>query len=234
MTTSSVLIVGAGATGLPVGYHLGLAGADITFLVRPGRKGALGSTQQLYCYDDTELKTFGNYRVADDVTEQEGTGFEFVIITLDGHTSRTQEGTELLRGLGKVVRACDAHVIMCAFGLGVREHHLQAPGIEEDRLTHGFLGMLSHQAAADLPVHPPTTRRHWRRRAFATGIRRTGSASASRRAMRLPPSGSPRCTSAAVNRSVRRSPVPSTDAGRGAVESGLQRPVRDHGSPVPR
>ncbi|MEU1183623.1 ketopantoate reductase [Streptomyces sp. NPDC005820] len=156
MTTPSVLIVGAGATGLPVGYHLGLAGADITFLVRPGRKGALGSTQQLYCYDDTELKTFGNYRVADDVTELAGTGFEFVIITLDGHTSRTREGTELLRGLGKVVRACDAHVIMCGFGLGVREHHLQALGIEEDRLTHGFLGMLSHQAAADLPVHPPT------------------------------------------------------------------------------
>jgi hypothetical protein len=156
MTTSSVLIVGAGATGLPVGYYLGLAGADITFLVRPGRKAALGSEQQLYCYDDTELKTFGNYQVADDVAELARRDFEFVIITLDGHTSRTQEGTELLRALGKVVRACDAHVIMCGFGLGVREHHLQALGIEEDRLTHGFLGILSHQAAADLPVHPPT------------------------------------------------------------------------------
>jgi hypothetical protein len=154
--TTPVLIVGAGATGLPVGYHLGLAGADITFLVRPGRSAALGSTQQLYCYDDAELKTFDGYRVVDDVTQLAGAGFEFVIITLDGHTSRTPEGTELLHGLGKVVRDRDAHVIMCGFGLGVREHHLQALGIDEDRLTHGFLGMLSHQATAGLPVHPPT------------------------------------------------------------------------------
>ncbi|MCZ1002402.1 ketopantoate reductase [Streptomyces mirabilis] len=156
MTTPSVLIVGAGATGLPVGYHLGLAGADITFLVRPGRKAALGSAQRLYCYDDAELKTFDTYRVVDDVTELAGAGFQFVVITLDGHTSRTPEGTELLRGLGELVRACDAHVVMCGFGLGVREHHREILGVDDDRLTHGFLGMLSHQASADLPVHPPT------------------------------------------------------------------------------
>ncbi|MEU6201881.1 ketopantoate reductase [Streptomyces sp. NPDC047061] len=156
MTTPSVLIVGAGATGLPVGYHLGLAEVDITFLVRPGRKAALSSPQRLYCYDDAELKTFDTYRVVEDVAELAGTSFQFVIITLDGHTSRTPEGAELLRGLGKLVRACGAHVIMCGFGLGVREHHRETLGVGGDRLTHGFLGMLSHQASADLPVHPPT------------------------------------------------------------------------------
>ncbi|MFJ9634580.1 ketopantoate reductase family protein [Streptomyces sp. NPDC091280] len=160
MTTPSVLIVGAGATGLPVGYHLSLGEADVTFLVRPERKALLSSAQQLYCYDDAELKSFEDYRVVDDIAELTGTGFQFVVITLDGHTSRTPAGTQLLRDLGKVVRDCDAHVIMCGFGLGIREHHLQALGIEEDRLTHGFLGMLSHQASADLPVHPPTDPAH--------------------------------------------------------------------------
>ena len=52
MKKPSVLIVGAGATGLPIGYHLALAGADITYLVRPGRKAALDSRPPLYCYDD--------------------------------------------------------------------------------------------------------------------------------------------------------------------------------------
>jgi hypothetical protein len=155
-TRPSVLIVGAGATGLPVGYHLALAGADVTFLVRPGRKAALGSVQQLYCYDDAELKSFDRYEAADDVALLTGARFDFVVITLDGHTSRAPEGTELLRNLGKVVRECDAHVVMCGFGLGVREHHLQTLGIDDGRLSHGFLGMLSHQAAAGLPVHPPT------------------------------------------------------------------------------
>ncbi|MDX3388286.1 2-dehydropantoate 2-reductase N-terminal domain-containing protein [Streptomyces niveiscabiei] len=186
MTAPSILIVGAGATGLPVGYHLSLAEADVTFLVRPGRKAPLSAAQRLYCYDDAELKTFDDYRVVDNITQLAGTSFQFVIITLDGHTSRAPEGIELLRGLGNVVRACDAHVIMCGFGLGVREHHLQALGIEEDRLTHGFLGMLSHQATADLPIHPPTDPAHvaqasicYRHPANRTGFRiETGNATA--------------------------------------------------------
>ena len=38
-----VLIVGAGAMGLVIGYHLSLAGAQITFLVRPQRLAALAT-----------------------------------------------------------------------------------------------------------------------------------------------------------------------------------------------
>ena len=44
---SKVLIVGAGATGLVAGYHLQLAGAEITFLVRPKRLLALSQPQIL-------------------------------------------------------------------------------------------------------------------------------------------------------------------------------------------
>ena len=39
----AVLVVGAGAVGLVMGYHLSLAGAQVTFLVRAGRKQAFQS-----------------------------------------------------------------------------------------------------------------------------------------------------------------------------------------------
>lgn len=156
MSTPSVLIVGAGAVGLPVGYHLSLAGADITFLVRPGRAAAFAAPQQLYCYDDASLKTFAGYRVVEQVAELAEQRFQFVIVTLDGHTSRTADGTAMLRSLGDAIRMSDATVIMCGnFGLGLREHYLETMGIAEDRLLSG-IGMLSHQASANLPIHAPT------------------------------------------------------------------------------
>jgi hypothetical protein len=157
MSKPSVLIVGAGATGLPVGYHLSLAGADITFLARPGRSAAFAAPQQLYCYDDASLKTFAGYRIVEQVAELAEQRFQFVIVTLDGHSSRTAEGTAMLRRLGDAVRTSGATVIMCGgFGLGLREHYLETMGIPADRLLSGFLGMLSHQASANLPVHAPT------------------------------------------------------------------------------
>jgi hypothetical protein len=156
MTKPAVLIVGAGATGLPVGYHLSLGDADVTFLVRPGRKAAFEAPQRLYCYDDASLKTFDGYDIVEDVSELAGRRFEFVLVTLDGHASLSEAGTDMLRALGDATRPSDATVIMCAFGMGVREHYLETMGIPESRLLHGFLGMLSHQAGAGLPVHPPT------------------------------------------------------------------------------
>src|SRR6266700_274025 len=84
MSKPSVLIVGAGAVGLAVGYHLSLAEASITFLVRPGRSAACASPQHLYCYDDAELKTFAGYSVVENVAELAEMRFQFVIVTLDG------------------------------------------------------------------------------------------------------------------------------------------------------
>src|SRR6266567_2507273 len=156
MSKPSVLIVGAGAVGLAVGYHLSLAEASITFLVRPRRSAACASPQQLYCYDDAELKTFAGYSVVENVAELAEMRFQFVIVTLDGHSSRTTEGTALLRSLGDAIRASDAMVIMGGVALDLREHYLKVMRIAEDRLLAALLGMLSHQANANLPVHAPT------------------------------------------------------------------------------
>ncbi|MBD1382439.1 hypothetical protein IC621_19670 [Bacillus sp. IB182487] len=113
MNKPNILIVGAGAVGVPLGYHLSLSGADITYLVREGRKAKLNSPQQLYCYDDATLKSFTDFSVIDNVAELVGKQFQFIIVTLDGHSSRTTEGTATLRKLGEVAQASKASVIMC-------------------------------------------------------------------------------------------------------------------------
>ncbi|MFC5471198.1 ketopantoate reductase family protein [Cohnella suwonensis] len=157
MNKPNILIVGAGAVGLSVGYHLSLSGADITFLVREGRKAAFQSPQQLYCYDDATLKNFAGFSVIENVAELADKSFQFIIITLDGNASLTTEGIALLRKLGGTVRASKATVIMCGAGIGLREHYLKVMQIAEDRLLRGVLsGMLSHQGNANLPVHAPT------------------------------------------------------------------------------
>jgi hypothetical protein len=151
-----ILIVGAGATGLPIGYHLWLAGADITFLVRPGTRDRLLAPQRLYSYDDNSLKTFDGYAVVDDLRDAALREMDFVLITLDGTASREQTGQELLSALGAALHDSETVVIMSAFGLGVRDYYLTTMGLPKHRLLHGFLGMLSHQTSADLPLHPPT------------------------------------------------------------------------------
>jgi hypothetical protein len=82
--------------------------------------------------------------------------FQFVIVALDGHSSRTVGGTALLSSLGDAIRASSAVVIMGGVALGLREHYLKVMRIAEDRLLAGLLGMLSHQANANLSVHAPT------------------------------------------------------------------------------
>lgn len=56
-----ILIVGAGAMGMIMGYMLDRVGAAITYLVRPHRLEALGRPQMLYSYDDNRLAAYTSY-----------------------------------------------------------------------------------------------------------------------------------------------------------------------------
>lgn len=47
--------------GVFTGVHLGLAGAAVTFLVRPHREEQLSRPQVRYSHDDHSLKTFSGY-----------------------------------------------------------------------------------------------------------------------------------------------------------------------------
>ncbi|MGW3943702.1 ketopantoate reductase family protein [Streptomyces phaeochromogenes] len=156
-STPQVLLVGAGAMGVISGYHLQLAGAEVTFLVRPGRVKELSRPRRLYSYDDASLKLFSGYSVLSDVSEVGKRSYDYVIVTLDGASSRSAEGTELLNRLGAAVRETSATVIFGGVGFGLREHVLDALGLAEERVVSGQLGALAHQvASAGLPVHPPT------------------------------------------------------------------------------
>lgn len=155
MANSSVLIVGAGALGIVTGYHLHLGGAEIGFLVRPGRLPALQDPQVLYCYDDHELKTFGDYQAFGSVSEAMTRSYDFVIVTLDGATCRGAEATELLKALGEAMQK-DRSVAVIS-GVGVRDYCRDTMGLPDDRVLEGTMALLSYQTdRVTLPLHAPT------------------------------------------------------------------------------
>lgn len=157
MNPPSVLIVGAGALGVVTGYHLGLSGAAVTFLVRPARLDALQSPQLLYCYDDDRLREYTGYRVITAAAEAAAQSFDYVLVTLDGAACRSDEGTKLLADLGAVIRPTVAQMMICGVGIGLREHFLQATGLPQERLLHGTMRLFSYQVArANMPVHAGT------------------------------------------------------------------------------
>ncbi|MCB2061529.1 MAG: 2-dehydropantoate 2-reductase N-terminal domain-containing protein [Novosphingobium sp.] len=155
MAKSSVLIVGAGALGVVTGYHLHLAGAQVNFLVRPGRLPALQEPQTLYCYDDHELKRFSEYQAYGSVAEAAAGSYDFVIVTMDGATCRGQEATELLRALGDAMQ--NDHSVALISGVGVRDYCRETMRLPEERVIEGTMGLLSYQTdRVALPLNPPT------------------------------------------------------------------------------
>ena len=160
MTDSSVLIVGAGAVGLVTGYHLSLGGTAVTFYVRPGRRETFGDTQRLYCYDDGQIKDYRGYGLISTPAEVSQRGFDFVLLTLDAATCRSDEGAGLLRTLGDALRDTRAVMIFCGVGIGLRKYLAEATGLPTQRLLEGTLGNASHQSNARLPVHVPTDPAH--------------------------------------------------------------------------
>jgi len=155
MNKPRILIVGAGALGVITGYHLDLAGAEVTFLVRENRLTALSQPQRLYCYDDGQLKIFSAYRTASELGALAQTRFDFVLVTLDGAACRSAEGTQLLAGIGDLIRGSEAVIIIC--GVGVRGHYFTTTRLPENRILEGTLGSLAYQVdRVTLPLHPPT------------------------------------------------------------------------------
>jgi hypothetical protein len=152
-----VLIVGAGAGGLVTGYHLSLSGAEVTFYVRPARMASLQSPQQLYCYDDCQLKIFAGYSLICDMAAVRNSAFDYVLVTLDGHAAFAAEGAALLRELGQAVAATAAVIVNLGVGVNLRAHYRASTGLPEARIVSGTFNLLSHFVAdARLPLHAPT------------------------------------------------------------------------------
>ncbi|KAI2615344.1 hypothetical protein GGR54DRAFT_632228 [Hypoxylon sp. NC1633] len=111
-----ILVVGAGAMGIITGYHLGLAGADVTFLIRPHRSDALNRPQILYCYDDNQLKEYKDYTYITDPSKMIGASYDFIVITVDGASLRNETGLSLMKTIGEAARHTNTKVVLgCIF-----------------------------------------------------------------------------------------------------------------------
>jgi hypothetical protein len=154
-SAAKVVIVGAGSVGVLAGYHLGLAGAEVTFLVRPHRLEQLERPQQLYSYDDNTLTQYSGYHLITDPAALSGTAADFVIVTLDGAALRTEAGLTLVNEIGRAFRGTGTGVILAAVGIGVQPWFVQQSGLSSDQVAMGSTGALIHEVtAAALPVDP--------------------------------------------------------------------------------
>lgn len=157
MTTAQprILVVGAGALGLTCAYHLQLAGAQISFLVRPHRVPALSRPQTLFHYNDHCLSTLENYRVVTDTAELQGQRFDFVLLTLDGATCRSEQGVATLGALGAALADTGTSLVICGVGIGLYEHVQATTGFDAQHLLQGTMKNFAYQVgAADAPRPP--------------------------------------------------------------------------------
>ena len=153
--TASVCIVGAGSMGVITGYHLQLAGATVTFLVRPHRQEQLSRPQVLYSYDDRSLKTYSDYDLIADPAKLAGTSFDFAVITLDGAALRAEAGQKLVDEMGRAFGNTPTQVILGSVGIDLRSWFLERSGLADTQVTNAVLGILAYEAqAATLPLHP--------------------------------------------------------------------------------
>lgn len=154
---TSVAIVGAGAMGVVTGYHLHLAGADVTFVVRPSRLNDTPSSYALYSYDDGSLKAFSSFTAVPGPKALENNAPDFVILTPDGATLASEAGRAMLRELGAALRDKQTTLIVGAVGIGIRDLVIAETSLPGNRVIAGLFAMLAHKVEGfDLPIHPPT------------------------------------------------------------------------------
>lgn len=155
LNTTSVGIVGAGSVGIMTGYHLSLAGANVTYVVRPHREEQLSRPQVLYSYDDHSLKTYSGYQLITDPEKLAGTSFDFVIITLDGASLRAEAGQKVVDEIGRAYQNTSTAVILCGLGIELRSWFLERSGLADSQVTLGDTGALIYEVKRlTMPLHP--------------------------------------------------------------------------------
>jgi hypothetical protein len=148
MAKQQVLIVGAGSMGLVTGYYLTLAGADVTFLVRPHHAETLCRPQLLYCYDDNKLKELTGYKFLTDPSQMLDKTYDFILITLDGSALRNETGQALVKTIGAASAANPGtKVIIGSIFPELREWFISISGIPEAQVVQGALAIHAHSPA---------------------------------------------------------------------------------------
>lgn len=162
MNGKRVLVVGAGALGLTCAYHLQLAGAEISFLVRPHRVEGLSRPQKLYCFNDDTLKMLDNFQLLSAPKELVGKHYDFVMLTLDGSTCRSEQGSATLNAIGRALADTGSHLLICGVGIGLYQHVKKITGFSESNLLQGTMRMFAYQVADwTYDVKPPTNKEQY-------------------------------------------------------------------------
>ncbi|KAF5635752.1 Ketopantoate reductase domain protein [Fusarium sp. NRRL 52700] len=118
----TVQIVGAGSMGLVTGYHLTLAGAHVTYLVRPKRAEELTKPQLLYRLDTQEIHEYKSYSHFIDPSSMLSSTHDYIRITIDGKSLQSEEGEELVRIIGQAARGKTANVLVGSVLLVARDY----------------------------------------------------------------------------------------------------------------
>ncbi|KAI1469028.1 uncharacterized protein F4812DRAFT_355074 [Daldinia caldariorum] len=154
---SRILIIGAGSMGILTGYHLSLAGADVTFLIRPHRAKLLDSPQMLYCYDDNQLKEYKRYSYITDPLLIAGSNYDYVVIALDGVSLRNETGLDLVKTIGDATRGTNTKIVLGSVFFDLRAWFLQVSGLADEQVTNGHLGIHAYSTkAVTLPLETST------------------------------------------------------------------------------
>ncbi|XXG95801.1 hypothetical protein Hte_002072 [Hypoxylon texense] len=153
---SRILVIGAGCVGVITGYHLSLAGADVTFLVRPHRAEELKRPQVLYCYEDNELKEYEGYTYITDPLQVIGANYDYIVIALDGASLRNEVGRELAETIGEAARQTNTKVILGSIFVDLRTWFLEVSGLAGKQVTNGHLDIHVYPTKRlTLPSQPP-------------------------------------------------------------------------------
>ncbi|KAI2464897.1 hypothetical protein F4781DRAFT_52082 [Annulohypoxylon bovei var. microspora] len=157
-TKPRVLIIGAGSMGVVTGYYLQAAGADVTFLVRPHRAEALSRPQILYCYDDNTLKEYKGYTYITNPSEIIGASYDYILITLDGASLRSEAGVSLVKTIGEAARqTTTTKILLGTVFFDIRAWFLQTSGLAGEQVTGCHLDIHVYATkAVTLPLNPPT------------------------------------------------------------------------------
>ncbi|KAM0743569.1 hypothetical protein ACQRIT_001828 [Beauveria bassiana] len=143
-----VLVVGAGSMGTVVGYYLSLAGAQVTFLVRPHRAEQMARPQRLYCYDDNSLTEFRNFTYIVEPAELVHRAYDFIVVTLDGATLKTETGQDLVRILGETASQTDTKVILGSVSVGILSWFLNLSGLRSNQVINGLFTVVAFPTTA--------------------------------------------------------------------------------------
>ncbi|WP_035359834.1 hypothetical protein [Edaphobacter aggregans] len=80
-----------------------------------------------------------------------------MIVTLDGFTTRSLEGTALLKSIGDAIRDSSTEIIIGGIGVGLHDYYVRTMALPARRILNGALGLLCHQVANFRALlHAPT------------------------------------------------------------------------------